>query len=134
MDGRDREFEEFNRWCQEREETERRVRRRVGRFVSSELPKAVEWLRVEVEVMAEEGEEDTTQVLDETMERFLDYLEAEFFCGDRFRAEALAAAAVAVVRYEMGAPYGGNDVKAWERARTLESLVAWARKHPAVPS
>lgn len=133
MDERDREFEEFNRWCQEREETERRVRRRVGRFVSPELPKAVEWLRVEVEVLAEEGEEDTVQVLDETMERFLDYLEAEFFCADRFWAEALAAAAVAVVRYEMGAPYAGNDVKAWERARTIESLVAWARKHPGVP-
>ncbi len=133
MDMRKREMEEIDRWCDEREEAERRARRRVGRFVSPELPEAVEWLRVEVEVMAEEREEHTIQVLDETMERFLDHLGEDVFGGDRFRAEAHAAAAVAVVRYEMGAPYGGHDMKAWERARTLESLVSWVREHPEGP-
>jgi hypothetical protein len=127
-------MQELDRWCDQREEADRRVRRRVGRFVSPELPEAVEWLRVEVEVMAEEREEHTIQVLDETMERFLDHLEADVLHGDRYRAEALAAAAIAVVRYEMRAPYSGHDVKAWERARTLKSLVAWAREHSGGPS
>jgi hypothetical protein len=100
---REREAEEVDRWCAEREAAEGRARRRIGRFVSPELPEAVEWLRVEVEVMAEEQEEHTIQVLDETMERFLDHLEADVLYGDRYRAEALAAAAIAVVRYEMRA-------------------------------
>lgn len=130
MDTREREMQELDRWCDERVEAERKVRLRVGRFVSSELTEAVEWLRVEVEVMAEEGEEHTVQVLDETMERFLDHLEWHVCGGMRHRAEAVAVAAVAVVRYEMSAPYVVHDVKAWERARTLGSLVDWRRSHP----
>lgn len=35
---RERELEEIDRWCAEREEAEGRARRRVGRFVSPELP------------------------------------------------------------------------------------------------
>jgi hypothetical protein len=133
MDAREREIEEFNRWCDELMELEEQVRRRINRFVAPELLQAVEWLRVRAEVMAEEREEWTVQELDEAMEMFLDHLEEDLLAGERDarpRAEALATAAVAVVRYEMRAPYSGHDMKAWERARTLESLVAWARKHP----
>ncbi len=112
---------------------EERVRRRINRFVSPELLQAVEWIRVRAEVMAEEREEWTVQELDEAMEMFLDHLEEDLLAGNRDarpRAEALATAAVAVVRYEMRAPYRGEEVRAWERSRTLESLVAWAREHP----
>ncbi|MDP9477820.1 MAG: hypothetical protein M3R38_19405 [Actinomycetota bacterium] len=133
MNAREREIEEFNRWCDEIVELEQRVRRRLNQFVSSELLQAVEWLRVRAEVMAEEREEWTVQELDEAMEMFLDHLEEELLVGEgdaRPRAKALATAAVAVVRYEMGAPYRGDEVRAWERARTLGSLVAWAREHP----
>jgi hypothetical protein len=116
---------------------EERVRRRINRFVSPELLQAVEWIRVRAEVMAEEREEWTVQELDEAMEMFLDHLEEDLLAGERDarpRAEALATAAVAVVRYEMGAPYRGEEVRAWECARTLGSLVAWAREHPGGPS
>jgi hypothetical protein len=137
MDAREREIKEFDRWCDELVELEAGVRGRIDRFVSPEVLQAVEWLRVRAEVMAEECREWTVQELDEAMEMFLDHLEEDLLAGERDarpRAESLATAAVAVVRYEMRAPYSGNDVKAWERARTLESLLGWARKHPAGPS
>lgn len=135
MDAREREIEEFDRWCDELVELEERVRRRIDRFVAPELLQAVEWLRVRAEVMAEEREEWTVQELDEAMEMFLDHIEEELLAGGRDarpRAEALATAAVAVVRYEMGAPYGGHDVKG-QRAGTLGGLVGWARRHPGGP-